>query len=436
MTKPSICLYFHLHQPTRLRRYSVFDKANRHKGTHDAYFDDGMDKHYFHKIANQCYRPANKIIQEAITESDGAFKVSFSITGVWLDQCMKYAPDVLESFRRMARTGSVEFVDETYYHSLSSLWWDAAEFNEQVRMHSAKIAELFGQQPRVFRNTELIYSNRIASQASSLGFEGILAEGVDRVLGWRSPNYVYTAKGSGIKVLLRNYRLSDDIGFRFSERSWSQWPLTADKYVSWLDASTGQTINLFMDYETFGEHHWPGSGVMEFLHHFPRQALRSGLEFKTVGQTVAAYPSSDVVDSQSVVSWADLERDASAWLGNKIQDYAFSQLWRLEKEAKAQGGAMLDTWRRLGVSDHFMYLCLKSWADGDVHKHFSPYKDWNPYDNFINYMNILNDFESRLRDGAQRASRSMGPSQRMPAIAADDSLAREILAAVRGVSAS
>lgn len=338
MVKPAVTLYFHVHQPNRLKRFSVFRRRQQGQGMLESYFDGDLDRHYFTKIAKQCYLPANKILQESIEDSDGRFKVSFSVTGVWLQQCQKYAPQVLDSFRALADTGSVEFLNETYYHSLSSLWWDAAEFCEQAAMHSARIRSLFGQTPGVFRNTELIYNNKIAQEVEGLGARGMLCEGIERVLGDRSPNYVYRAKGTGLKVLLRNYRLSDDIGFRFSNRSWSQWPLTADKYASWLKNCTGQTINLFMDYETFGEHHWPDSGVMEFLQWLPKTALSEGMRFNTVGQTIGSFPAVDEVDSAGVVSWADMERDASTWLGNKLQDYAFDQLWSLEHAAKEVGG--------------------------------------------------------------------------------------------------
>ncbi len=401
MTKPSICLYFHVHQPTRLNRHSVFDKSHRSKNNPmDAYFDHNLDKFYFQKIAKQCYLPANKIISELIEESDGKFKVSFSITGVWIEQCKKYAPEVLESFKKLVKTGSVEIVDETYYHSLSSLWWDQAEFKNQVKKHSDLITETFGgQAPKTFRNTELLVNDNIISNVDSIGrYTGMLAEGIERVLGWRSPNYIYSHKNNSVKMLFRNYRLSDDIGFRFSDRGWKQWPLTADKYVDWLNNSEGQTINLFMDYETVREHHWPGSGNMEFLYWFAKKSTENGLEFKTTSQTVQSYKPISSVEINGTVSWADMERDASAWLGNKTQDYAFSTYWELENGANELGGNYLDAWRTLGVSDHYMYLCLKSWSDGDVHKHFSPYKDWTPYDNFINYMNILSDLSRRMNE--------------------------------------
>jgi len=397
---PSVCMYFHVHQPFRLNKFRVFSK--RSPSLHSTYFNDELNKHYFQKASKQCYLAANNVLLNAIKETNGAFKASFSITGTFVEQAKRFAPEVLESFKALAETGCVEFVAETYSHSLASLYADPTEFRDQVRLHSAMLREEFGARPSVFRNTEVIYSNDVGREAASMGFSAVLAEGFETVLGWRSPNYVYRSRGGGTKLLFRNYKLSDDVGYRFSARWWKEWPLTADKYASWLAAADGQTINLFMDYETFGEHHWPGSGIFAFLEHLPREARKRNLEFLTVGETASRYAAVDEVDVPFALSWADIERDTSAWLGNKLQRACFAELEALKPlvdKAVASTGetGLLEVYRMLQTSDHLYYLCTKSWADGDVHKHFSPYKEANPYENFINYMNILQDFREELR---------------------------------------
>jgi len=404
---PSVCLYFHVHQPFRLNKFRVLSK--RGPSLHASYFNDELNKHYFQKACRQCYLPANKILLNAVKE--GGLKASFSITGTFVEQAKRFAPEVLESFKALADTGCIEFVAETFSHSLASLYRDPTEFREQVRLHSRMLRNEFGARPTVFRNTEVIYSNDVGREVASLGFSAVLAEGFESVLGWRSPNYVYRAKESSLKILFRNYRLSDDVGYRFGARWWKEWPLTADKYAAWLSAAEGHTVNLFMDYETFGEHHWPGSGIFEFLEHLPREARKRGLDFLTVSETAARYPAVDEVDVPFALSWADLERDTSAWLGNKLQRACFAELEGLkplvEKAVEASGDAgLLDVYRLLQTSDHLYYLCTKSWADGDVHKHFSPYKESNPYENFINYMNILQDFKEELKRRVEAAGES------------------------------
>ncbi len=391
-TKPSVCLYFHVHQPVRLNRFSVFSTA---KGLD--YFDTGLNHHYFAKATRQCYLPTNRILLELLEDLPD-FRLSFSMTGTFVEQCMAFpeGKEVLESFKKLFSTGRVELVGETYYHSLASLS-DPAEFREQVREHEKMLARIFGAAPRVFRNTEMIYNNEIGEQVEALGYSGILTEGIERVLGWRSPNYIYSRRGGGLKILLRNYRLSDDIGYRFSARWWSEWPLTADKYASWLSACEGQTVNIFMDYETFGEHQWAGTGIFDFLRHFPKKAIELGLEFRTVSETIDSCEPVGELDVPETISWADLERDESAWLGNRLQRACFSRLVDLGEKVKNLGNEeILRAWRLLQTSDNFYYMCTKSWADGDVHKHFSPHKEFTPFDSFISFMNIIQDFRKEV----------------------------------------
>lgn len=397
---PKICLYFHVHQPCRLRKFNILhSKPSLNPAVMEQeYFEPSLDSYYFRRASEKCYLPANAAMLKLIEETGERFKVNYSITGTFLEQAGKHDKRILESFQQLASTSAVEFVGETHYHSLSSLFPDLSEFEMQVRAHENALRDYFGFIPKSFRNTELLYDNRIAKKAEELGYETILAEGAERVLGWRSPNYLYKPKHcSRIKVLLRNYRLSDDVGYRFSERSWKEWPLTSEKYANWLSGCEGNCVNLFMDYETFGEHHWPGSGIFSFLEHFPHEALKhDNLSFANVSE-LSSIPSVGEVDVPFAVSWADLERDASAWLGNRIQQACFRELQELGKEVmESKNENVMRAWRKLQTSDHLYYLCTKNWSDGDVHKHFSPHKEQGPYDNFISFMNILQDFKSHL----------------------------------------
>ncbi len=386
-----LCFYFHVHQPLRLARYSAF---NPEGNPSSEYFDFEMNKHYFRKAAENCYLPANRLLKKLALEK--GFKCSYSISGVFLEQCEAYGQDVLQSFQELVDTKSVSLVQETYYHSLSSLYPDLGEFREQVKMHGAKLQEAFGVKPRVFRNTELLFDNRIAVEASRMGFRAILAEGVERVLGWRSPNYAYRSKHCPLRVFLRNYKLSDDIGFRFSSRGWSEWPLTADKFASWVGACEGQTVNLFMDYETFGEHHWRESGIFEFIERLPDY---SRCPFVTLEEMLKHEPVGEI-DAPHSFSWADLERDASAWLGNGMQHACFAEVQGMEGAVKGSKSAdALMAWRKLQTSDHFMYLSTKGMGDGSVHHHFSPYKHNTAFENYANFMNILIDLRQRLGSG-------------------------------------
>ena len=388
---PSVCFYFQVHQPMRLRHYTVFDK-------NDHYFDDYKNASICRKVANKCYLPANRLILDLIRQSEGRFKVAYSITGVLLEQILSFSPEVMSTFDALAETGCVEFLAETYYHSLSFLY-SRNEFIEQVNKHSETINNYFGQTPRIFRNTELIYNNELASLIESTGkFDAIITEGADHILGYRSPNFVYQPKDCNhLKLLLKNYSLSDDIAFRFSNRDWAQWPLTADKFANWISDvnGNGNVVNLFMDYETFGEHQWEDTGIFDFMRHLPQKVLRHpDNNFKTPSEVVQCHEPIGIVDVPHIISWADIERDLSAWVGNAMQSNAIHELYRLEKKIKHTADEkVIADWRKLQASDHFYYMCTKYFADGDVHKYFNPYN--SPYDSYINFMNVLNNLHSR-----------------------------------------
>jgi len=388
---PSVCFYFQVHQPTRLRHYTVFDNDER-------YFDEGRNAAICKKVANNCYLPANRRLLRLIQQHEGRFRIAYSLTGVLLEQLEKYSPEVLSTFHALAETGCVEFLGETYYHSLAFLY-SRQEFVEQVRKHGELIQSLFGQTPKVFRNTELIYNNDLGLLIEAMGcFDAVITEGADHILGYRSPNFVYRPKGCRrIKMLLKNNSLSDDIAFRFSNRHWAEWPLTAGKFSQWVNAinGCGQTVNLFMDYETLGEHQWEDTGIFDFMRHLPGEILKPPANnFKTPREVVASYAPLGVVDVPHVISWAATERALSAWLGNPMQSNAIYELYRLEKKIqRANDERLLTDWRKLQTSDHFYYMCTKYFADGDVHKYFNPYD--SPYDSYINFMNVLDHLQRR-----------------------------------------
>jgi len=417
----SVVFYFQVHQPYRLRRYSVFD-------TDPFYFDDAANKQILLKVADKCYRPATSLILDLVKKHKGNFRVSYAITGVVLDQLEAWAPDVIDLFKRLAETGCCEFIGETYQHSLSFLY-SREEFGQQIDMHTQRIQDLFGQTPRVFRNTELTYNNDVAWHVNSMKkpdgsprFLGMLCEGVDRILGFRSPNYVYRPPNTGdgattgrpFALLLKNYRLSDDIAFRFSNRDWKEWPLNAEKFARWVHQINGDgyLCNLFMDYETFGEHQWADTGVFDFLHKLPEaifDVAPGQNHFNTCSEAFERFDPVGVYDVPHMISWADTERDLSAWLGNAMQANALQETYKLERPIKAalaeatrrgdaaraeQLGFLLGDWRKLTTSDHFYYMCTKYFADGDVHKYFNPYD--SPYDSYINFMNVLDNVRTRL----------------------------------------
>jgi alpha-amylase len=387
----SVCFYFQVHQPMRLRHYTVFDQ-------HEHYFDDQKNAEICRKVANKCYLPANRVMLELINKYDGRFKIAYGITGVLIEQLCTYSPEVMSTFDALARTGCVEFLAETYYHSLSYLS-SHYEFIEQIKKHIKTIENYFGQTPRVFRNTELIYDNDLATLIESMGrFDAIITEGADHILGYRSPNFVYQPLGcKNLKLLLKNYWLSDDIAFRFSNRHWKQWPLTAEKFGNWVSSvnGNGYVVNLFMDYETFGEHQWEDTGIFDFLRHLPEEIFKHpDNDFKTPTEVVQTYQPVGVINVPHLISWADPDRDLSAWLGNAMQSNAIHELYALEERIKRiQDNKLLEDWRRLQASDHFYYMCTKWFADGDVHKYFNPYE--SPYDAYINFMNILVNLRQR-----------------------------------------
>lgn len=392
----AIVLYMHVHQPYRVRNYSIFDTGVDH-----AYFDTPYDnatsnERIVQKVAQKSYLPTNAVLLRLLNTYP-EFKVSLSITGTVIDQLSQWAPEALQSFKDIVATGRVEIVAETYHHSLA-FFYSRNEFEQQVAMHRQKIQETFSQTPQVFRNTELAYNNDLAYWADQAGYKGILSEGWDTVLGWRSPNYVYRpAYTQNIRLLMKNYKLSDDIAFRFGDKHWHEWPLTTDKYTHWLNSIHNATnFNLFMDYETFGEHQWDESGIFDFLGHLPKTWIQtSGNTFMTVSEAIDAFDPVDTIDTPHTVTWADTERDLSAWLGNSMQTSAIQNLYDLEKPVLATGDlALIEDWRKLQTSDHFYYMCTKWFNDGDIHAYFSPYD--NPYDAFIAFMNAYHDIRFRL----------------------------------------
>ena len=383
----TVCLYFQVHQPWRLKVYRFFNIGKDHN-----YLDDFTNRAIMQKVARQCYLPMNALLLKLIKENKGAFKCSFSITGSAVEQFRAYAPEVLDSFRALAETGCVEFLAETYSHSLAALS-SKEDFVEQVKLHSKMIKDEFGKKPVAFRNTELIYSDAIGEMVSELGFKTILAEGAKHVMGWKSPNFIYTNSiDNRLRVLLRNYKLSDDIAFRFSNQGWDQYPLTADKFAQWVSDENGEVINLFMDYETFGEHQKATTGIFDFVKALPKAILKNELSFATVSEAAKAYQPVGVLHCPHVMSWADEERDVTAWLGNELQNEAFSKLYALKDKVKALKNADFEyVWNFMQTSDHFYYMATKWLSDGDVHSYFNPYG--SSYEAFINYMNVLSDFE-------------------------------------------
>lgn len=400
MSKRGIVLYLHVHQPLRVRKYSIFDTAEHHD-----YFDesdtssDRNNEKVLRKVADKSYRPMNALLEKLLAKHPD-FRVSFSITGTFIEQAEKWAPDVLESFKRLVATGQVDIVAETYYHSLA-FFYSRSEFEHQVEIHRQKIKELFGIEPSVFRNTELSYNDELAKWAEGYGFKGILAEGWDPVLEWRSPNHMYRPAGTqNISLMLKNYRLSDDVAFRFSNRAWSAWPLTADTYNEWTNASISDSelINLFMDYETFGEHQWEDTGIFNFFEDFVSKWLSNpDNTFYTTSEAIAAHVPVGEISMPHTVTWADTERDLTAWLGNNMQQEALRHLYDLEEPILRSGDlALIADWRRLQTSDHVYYMCTKWFTDGDVHAYFSPYE--SPYDAFLYFMNALRDVRYRLME--------------------------------------
>ncbi len=426
----SVCFYFQVHQPYRLKDLRITDIGELR--AHE-YFDDEKNRAVFRKVAEKCYLPANATML-GMLKHNPEFRVAFSISGVFLDQCREYGPDVLDSFRALADTGQVEFLAETYYHSLSSVF-SPEEFCAQVEKHADAIEKLFGKRPTIFRNTELVYSNEIAEAVRLLGFRGILAEGADRILEGKSPNVLYRPPSflmpmqwqraaakhrvhpttvRTMKTLLKNYRLSDDIAFRFGVAHRSAHPLTAETFAEWIASAHGQSVNLFMDYETFGEHQWADTGIFDFLAALPHEFKKRGVAALTPSQVIGRYGRKKLptLDAHAPVSWADTERDLSAWRGNHLQEAALAGIYALEETVKALKNAeLLDMWRKLQTSDHFYYLCTKYWSDGDVHKYFSPYE--SPYEAYRRYSHALEGFKSIVEkaSGGERVARGKTPKK-------------------------
>jgi alpha-amylase len=425
----SIVFYFQVHQPHRLKPYSVFH-------TDPFYFNEDANGEIAEKVANKCYRPTTKLMLDLIKRHEGNFRISYAITGTVIEQWKKFTPDVLDLFVELAETGCCEFVSETYYHSLSFLY-SQDEFNHQVDMHTNLIEQHFGQTPKVFRNTELIYANHLAQALCKIKdkdgnqrFLGTICEGTDSHLGYRSPNYLYQPPAGPdgpimgpadrpFGLMLKNYKLSDDIAFRFGNKGWEEYPLSAEKFAHWVNQINGDgyLCNLFMDYETFGEHQWADTGIFKFLEKLPEAVFdvahksdgTTENHFITPSEALTRFEPVGEYDVPDFISWADSERDLSAWRGNAMQHNALEETYRVEKvlkdrvvEIKSAGDTkrskeiehIVGDWRKLTTSDHFYYMCTKYWADGDVHKYFSPYD--SPYDGYINFMNVLDNVRTRL----------------------------------------
>lgn len=404
-----VVFVFEVHQPHRLRRNlfwegKIFRRTTR-KELFNYYFDNEADRDIFKRAARKCYFPSNQIILDVIDRhkhDKKKAKFSFSVSGVFLEQCEMFDPDTLETFKQLAASGGAEFLDQTYYHSIASLYPEKEEFIEQVKMHKQTLKDLLGYaNPQIFENTELLYNNTIAKTVEEMGYKGIYTEGVEKILGEKSPNFIYTPKGSKkIRVFLRNYKLTDDIGFRFSARWWPEWPLTADKYARWLAETKGEVINIFPDYETFGEHHWPETGIHSFLQHLPDEILKyNHLQMVTPSEVTEKHISAgeiDVPEAEGTVSWADIQRDQSGWLGNVMQWAYYTTLRRLEPFIKEAGDAeFMRLWRDFQTSDHLYYMFTAGGGPGEVHSYFSPYE--SPMDAFVTAQTLLNDFEARVR---------------------------------------
>jgi len=394
--RKTLCFYFQIHQPVRLRKYRFFDIGKRHD-----YFDDYVNSSTIHRVAEQCYLPANRLMLELIQRYGNNFKVAYSISGTALEQFEMHAPAVIESFKELAATECVEFLAETYGHSLASLS-DTDEFEHQVKRHALKMETLFGQRPVTLRNSSLIYSDRIGERVAAMGYEAMLTDGAKHVLGWKSPNFLYTnALNPKLKLLLKNSRLSDDLSMRFSDRQWSEWPLTAEKYTGWLknSAKESEVVNLFMNYETFGEYQKADTGIWEFLRHLPECIFtETDFEMLLPRETVKKHQPVAPLHVPYPISWADEERDITGWLGNELQTEAFEELYNVQGQVRRlKDSQLLEDYSRLQASDHFYYMGTKWFSDGDFRRHHSPYE--SPYEAFINYMNVLSDFIARVEAG-------------------------------------
>lgn len=394
---PKVCLYFQVHQPWRLRRYSLFDIGQNHD-----YFEtpdelDFANQRVLRKVAGKSYWPMFTLLDHLL-QREPEFRFAVSFSGVVLEQISQFDPALLLLIQKIVATGRVEILAETYYHSLASLY-SPEEFRRQVRHHGLLVKRLFGVRPLVFRNTELVVSNEVARLVAELGYIGLLAEGADRILWGRRPTHLYASPSAPrLPLLLKHYQLSDDIAFRFGQRSWQSWPLTSEKYLHWLTAPfyPDDLVNLFMDFETFGEHQWEDTGIFPFFERLVEGICASDrAEFLTPTQVVEQFEIKDVYDAHTPVSWADVDRDLTAWIGNPLQHDVLHHIYKLEPVVLAKHDpALTEDWRRLQTSDHFYYMCTKWANDGDVHAYFSPYG--SPYDAYVNYNNVLTDFLGRV----------------------------------------
>ena len=381
----SVALYFKVHQPERLKNYSIFDI-----GKHTPYFDDERNKFYLDRVVEKSYLPTLQLIRELIHETEGGFKVNLGVTGTLIEQLHRWHPEIIKLLQDIAKTGCVEFTGETYYHSLASLY-SHDEFKEQVLLHRQLMQNLFHQTPKVFSNSELIYFDDLSPLVSDLGFTGIIAEGVPWILNGKTPNAVYQTPDKKLKVVLRNFHLSDDIGFRFSSKQWEGWPLTPEKFAYWLSETKhgSDVIGLFMDFETFGEHHWKDTGIFDFLSHLPTEISKhEQIQFDLLSDVISSYEPRGIFSSKRPITWADTERDLTAWLDNHMQKETALLLYSIEKKIKHRPHH-INKWRKLQTADHFYYMCTKWFADGDVHAYFNPYE--NPYEAYISYKNVLED---------------------------------------------
>jgi len=408
----SICLYFQVHQPFRLRTYRFFNIGDDHH-----YYDDYQNRQIIKRVAEKCYLPANKMMLDLIREYGSAFKVSFSISGTALEQLQQYAPEVIQGFRQLAKTGCVEFLAEPYSHSLASLG-NREEFMRQVKRHSDTIQSIFGQTPKTFRNSELIYSDGIGEMVADMGFSTLITEGAKHILGWKSPNYMYcSARTPKLKLLFRNFRLSDDIAFRFSTHTWPEWPLTTEKFTGWLNKiePREEVVNIFIDYETIGERQWKETGIFDFFKALPKVVMsKSNFRFSTPSELTNILQPVAQLHVPHPISWADEERDLTSWLGNELQDEAFSKLYALNDRIQTLDDPAIERdWQYLQTSDHFYYMCTKWFSDGTVHKYFNPYP--SPYEAFINYMNVLSDFTIRVEEAIAKKSALVSvPKTKLP----------------------
>ena len=393
--KKSICIYFQIHHPERLRKYQFFDIGKKHN-----YFDNYANRSELEDLAENCYLPANALLLDLIKKYEGKFKVAFSISGSAIDQLEMHTPEVIRSFQELAQTGQVEFLAETYSHSLASLSEDTDEFELQVKRHSAAIKDLFGKKPVTFRNTSLIYSDKIGKRVADLGFKTMLTDGAKHVLGWKSPNFVYkNALDENLNLLLKNSKLSDDIAIRFSDKNWSEYPLTSEKYVDWVSHSLQDTevLNLFMNYEVIGHYNRAESGIFDFLRYFIQQiAENPNYQFLLPKEVTKKHTAKDILPVPYPISWTDEERDITSWLGNELQKEAFTELFKIQPLVKKKKNAELnEDYSRLQASEHFYFMRTKLFSGADYHKYILPYE--SPYEAFINYMNVLSDFIERVK---------------------------------------